>query len=100
MLRDAVGEEPVDVAEGEPPGGVRRERREHDGALPEEDAPGQVQGAAVVARDRVRSFEIMVEQAQLEIAQARAEAIEDIDAFRADYPWAVATEQMTRPERS
>lgn len=41
---------------------------------------------AFVHRDRVRGFEILAEQAQLEIAQVRAEAVEDVDAFRADYP--------------
>ena len=41
---------------------------------------------AFVARDRVRGFEILAEQAQLEIAQVRAEAIQDVDAFREDYP--------------
>ena len=41
---------------------------------------------AFVAHDRVRGFEILAEQAQLEIAQVRAEAIQDLDAFRSDYP--------------
>ena len=41
---------------------------------------------AFVARDRVRGYEVLAEQAQLEIAQVRAEAIQDVDAFREDYP--------------
>lgn len=52
-------------------------------------AAGGAEGAhepAFVARDRVRGFEILAEQAQLEIAQVRAEAVADVDAFREDYP--------------
>ncbi|MDE2806534.1 MAG: TrbG/VirB9 family P-type conjugative transfer protein [Gemmatimonadota bacterium] len=41
---------------------------------------------AFVARDRVRGYEVLAEQAQLEIAQVRAEAVQDVDAFREDYP--------------
>ena len=41
---------------------------------------------AFVSRDRVRGFEILAEQAQLEIARVRAEAVADVDAFREDYP--------------
>lgn len=39
-----------------------------------------------VSREQVRGFELMAAQAQLELAQVRAEALADLDAFRADYP--------------
>ena len=48
--------------------------------------PGGGHEPAFVSRDRVRGFEILAEQAQLQIAQVRSEAIQDVDAFRADYP--------------
>ena len=61
-----------------------------DAALTEgeatDDAAAGAHQPAFVAHDRVRGFEIMAEQAQLEIAQVRADAIQDLDAFRADYP--------------
>ena len=41
---------------------------------------------AFVSRDRVRSFEAMADQAQMQIGQVRAEALQELDAFRADYP--------------
>ena len=53
---------------------------------PDVPIPDGAHEPAFVSRDRVRGFEILADQAQLEIAQVRAEAIQDVDAFRADYP--------------
>lgn len=48
--------------------------------------PAGAHEPAFVSRERVRGFEVLAEQAQLEIAQVRAEAVQDVDAFREDYP--------------
>lgn len=50
------------------------------------DAPNGAHNPAFVSRERVRGYEVMAEQAQLQIAEVRAEALADLDAFRADYP--------------
>ena len=48
--------------------------------------PGGLREPVFVSRDQVRGFELMASQAQLELANVRAEALADLDAFRADYP--------------
>ena len=50
------------------------------------DADGGMREPLFVSREQVRGFELMAAQAQLELAQVRAEALEELDAFRADYP--------------
>ena len=49
-------------------------------------ADGGMREPLFVSREEVRGFELMAAQAQLELAQVRAEALADLDAFRADYP--------------
>lgn len=48
--------------------------------------PGGLRDPVFVSRDQVRGFELMASQAQLELANVRAEALAELDAFRADYP--------------
>lgn len=62
---EVAGSDPDSVA-GVPPGGLRE--------------------PVFVSRDQVRGFELMASQAQLELANVRAEALAELDAFRADYP--------------
>ena len=79
LVRESADEEPhlvVRIGAGAPLGT----------ADPSPAFPDGGHEPAFVSRDRVRGFEILAEQAQLEIAQVRAEAIEDVDAFREDYP--------------
>ena len=63
-------------------------RIEPGGQGPDSDADGNggMREPLFVSREQVRGFELMAAQAQLELAQVRAEALEDLDAFRADYP--------------
>ena len=64
-------------------------RIEAAGADPDRDAAegaGGLREPVFISRAQVRGFELMAEQAQLEIAQVRAEALEELDGFRADYP--------------
>ena len=63
-------------------------RIEPDGQGPDSDAAGNggMREPLFVSREQVRGFELMAAQAQLELALVRAEALEDLDAFRADYP--------------
>ncbi len=80
LVRESGDEEPhlvVRIGGGAPPGA---------GAEADVLIPDGAHEPAFVSRDRVRGFEILAEQAQLEIAQVRSEAIQDVDAFRADYP--------------
>ena len=49
-------------------------------------ANGGIGEPLFVSREQVRGFELMAAQAQLELAQVRAEALADLDAFRSDYP--------------
>ena len=48
--------------------------------------PAGLREPVFVSRDEVRGWELMANQAQLELAAVRAEAIADLDAFREDYP--------------
>ena len=80
LVRESGDEEPhlvVRIGAGAPLGA---------GAEADILIPDGAHEPAFVSRDRVRGFEILAEQAQLEIAQVRSEAIQDVDAFRADYP--------------
>ena len=64
-------------------------RIEAAGSDPDSIAGGALGGLrepVFVSRDQVRGFELMAAQAQLELATVRAEALADLDAFRADYP--------------
>ena len=64
-------------------------RIEAAGAGPDSESTADAAGIAepvFVSRDQVRGFELMAAQAHLELAQVRAEALEELDAFRADYP--------------
>ena len=80
LVRESGDEEPhlvVRIGGGAPLGA---------GAEADVLIPDGAHEPAFVSRDRVRGFEILAEQAQLEIAQVRSEAIQDVDAFREDYP--------------
>ena len=64
-------------------------RIEATGSDPDSIAGGPLGGLrepVFVSRDQVRGFELMAAQAQLELATVRAEALADLDAYRADYP--------------
>ena len=79
LVRESAHDEPhlvVRIGAGAPLGA----------ADPAPLTPAGAHDPAFVSRDRVRGFEIIAEQAQLEIAQVRSEAVQDVDAFRADYP--------------
>lgn len=57
-----------------------------EGSDSDADAEAGMREPLFVSREQVRGFELMAAQAQLELAQVRAEALEELDAFRADYP--------------
>ena len=57
-----------------------------EGAESAAAADGGPREPLFVSREQVRGFELMAAQAQLELAQVRAEALAELDAFRADYP--------------
>ena len=59
---------------------------EPDSLAPGAGVPRLQREPLFVSREEVRGFELMAAQAQLELAQVRAEALADLDAFRADYP--------------